>query len=122
MRLALPPSSIRRGTSHQPKRWSAPKLWAPLLLAAASAGCSSGGGSQEAARELPPDCNAFVAKYEACLSSAFPSMPQLAKQRADQTRTSLESEVQHANLTTLTQLCRDNLQGLSTTCGASPTK
>jgi hypothetical protein len=99
------------------------------LLAAACSGRGSGTG----APELPASCNAFVAKYEQCITASVPSMPQVAKERAAQTRAALEAEAKRVtggslpagsgphDLTALATKCNDNLQRLTASCGSSRT-
>ena len=86
-------------------------LTAMLFLVACASACSGklGGGGQA---ELPRECESFVAKYEHCLAVTIPSLPQLAKDRAAQTRAALEQEVTHGNLTALADTCRTNQQQL----------
>ncbi len=62
-----------------------------LLLLTSPLACS--GHSPASGTELPPACNAFVAKYESCIKASVPSLPAVAKQRAAQTRAALEKEV-----------------------------
>lgn len=101
---------------------------AALLVVACSAK-----GTDPTATDLPPACDAFVAKYEQCIAASAPSLPALAKQRAAQTRDALEKEVARASaipapagsgataLTALVTKCNDNLQRLTTSCGSSKT-
>jgi hypothetical protein len=92
------------------------------LLTAACSGRSLGTGTPD----LPPACDAFVTKYEACVKASVPSMPAVAKERAAQTRAALEKEFERAssgtnapNLTALVTKCQDNLQRLASSCGSS---
>jgi hypothetical protein len=106
----------------QPSARIAFVLAATFLAAVACSGKGAGTGTPE----LPPACDAFVAKYEACVKASVPSMPAVAKERAAQTRAALEKEVERAsvgtdtpNLTALVTKCQDNLQRLTTSCGSS---
>src|ERR1700729_4063683 len=97
---------------------------ATALLATACSGQSLGTGTPD----LPPACDAFVTKYEACIKASVPSMPAVAKERAAQTRAALEKEVERAsvgtatpNLTALATKCQDNLQRLAASCSSSHT-
>ena len=88
----------------------------------------SGRGAGTSTPDLPPACDAFVTKYEACVKASVPSMPAVAKERAAQTRAALEKEVERAsvgtatpNLTALATKCQDNLQRLAASCGSSHT-
>jgi hypothetical protein len=90
-------------------------------------GCS-GRAAGSTSKELPPECDAFVAKYESCVQAAVPALPAVAKQRAAQTRASLEQEAQRAttanrpeNLAALATKCQDNLQRLASSCGTTRT-
>ena len=97
----------------------------PLLLA----GACSGKGTWTGRTDLPPACDAFVTKYETCMTAALPSLPAVARERAAQTRAALVKEVERANdatssaaaanLTALATKCQGNLQRLAATCGSS---
>jgi hypothetical protein len=102
-------------------------LLAAALLAAACSGRSLGTGTPD----LPPACDAFVAKYEACLSAEIPSLPSLAKERAAQTRAALENEAGRigtaatrtnpTNRAALETKCNANLQRLTASCSSPHT-
>ncbi|MGO8991823.1 MAG: hypothetical protein ACLQVI_00735 [Polyangiaceae bacterium] len=99
-----------------------------LLLLTSPLACS--GHSPASGTELPPACNAFVAKYESCIKASVPSLPAVAKQRAAQTRAALEKEVEgtgmaggpiRESLSALATKCQDNVQRLAASCGSSRT-
>jgi hypothetical protein len=103
-----------------------------LVAALLTAVACSGSSSQMGTPELPADCDSFVTKYETCLKAAVPTLPALAKERSEQTRTALQEEARRAttattaaatvtNLTALATKCHDNLQRLTATCGSSRT-
>jgi hypothetical protein len=142
MHCLSPPADLARRTSIAtmltPRR-AGPALRGPVLTIGAAlatalltAGCSAKSVG-EGTPELPPSCNAFVAKYEQCITASVPSMPQVAKERAAQTRAALEAEAKRATaapapvgssapgLTALATKCNDNLQRLTTSCGSSRT-
>jgi len=105
--------------------WEIAFVLAAAVLAAVAC---SGRGATAGAPELPPACDAFVAKYEACVKASVPSMPAVAKERAAQTRAALEKEAERAsvgtatpNLTALVTKCQDNLDRLASGCGSSHT-
>jgi hypothetical protein len=114
-------SSSARGVSREAVRYLAIGL--PFAFAALLA-CSSGSTHATGSSELPPDCTAFVAKYEACISSSVPSLPAIAKERAAQTRDALEQEAKRASagasamtaMETLAAKCRTNMKTLAGTC------
>jgi hypothetical protein len=136
---SLTPPKIPEFSTQAPVANSCPAAWrsvarpctAPLrlslllgvaLLAAACSGRTLGTGTPD----LPPACDAFVTKYEACIKASVPAMPAVAEERAAQTRAALEKEVERANtrtstpnLTALATKCQDNLQRLTTSCGSS---
>lgn len=92
------------------QRWGR-GLTVSLFLVGCASACSvklRGGGQAE----LPRECESFVASYEHCLAVTIPSLPQLAKDRAAQTRAALEQEATHGNMTALADTCRTNQQQL----------
>jgi hypothetical protein len=90
-----------------------------LLLACSARSAGTG------AAELPASCNAFVTKYEACTRASVPSMPELAKKRAAQTRASLETQAAQAtaepghDIEALATECQNQLQRLTASCDPS---
>ena len=115
-----------------PRAGARPARRAILLGLALLVAACSGRSPRSGTFELPPACDAFVAKYESCLRAAVPSLPSVAKDRAAQTRASLQEEAQRAaeaaaatstasNLTNLATKCSENLQRLTATCGAART-
>jgi hypothetical protein len=114
-------------------RVRAGSLPAALLLTALTA-CTAR-AHRTGSSDLPRECEAFVATYETCLKSTLPSLPQVAQERAAQTRTVLQQEAERAtsappsassavetqSLTALANKCQENLKRLTASCGAART-
>lgn len=77
--------------------------------------CSSGhNGASSPPKEMPKECTAFVAKYRSCVASNVPTHPELAQQRADQTRNALDQELRSStDVAAMTKKCSDNLRRLT---------
>ena len=73
--------------------------------------------------DLPRECEAFVSRYQACLAATIPSRPEIARDRAAQTRASLEESTARASesgpqaVAQLASSCEANPQSLS--CAAT---
>jgi len=98
-----------------------PSTLAPFLLTVVVlvTACTGETSSAVGSTPIPEVCTSFVAAYRACLARTLPSLPDVADQRASQTRAALQREASEgAETAALTAKCEANLSRLSTTCNA----
>jgi hypothetical protein len=133
MRFRLTASTAKPGSQSPIFERVVAAAWAGMALSVALAACSA----RAPVTDLPPVCDAFLAKYEQCMTASLPTLPAVVKERAEQTRGALEKEVARARslapstgadgnptnsaLAALEAKCNDNLQRVTASCASSRT-